>query len=370
MQSSTVIHPSQRAAIQRLLDSGLSFALFRRPNALDVELVLQTTGEARTVDAHETDLHGFIFAPFHETPHRPTLLIRPDVTATGWTAIEAATADLRPAKRLPLSQLSHSRSEMGSVENSNFYKRNFDTLLSQIAQERFEKLVLSYCQEAFSTNHMLDREAVTFLRALDKYPNGMIHLTYTPTSGRWIGCTPEQLLHRDGDKWHTVALAGTHAFGDGVWDTKNVHEQDVVRRFIQETLEGMGATEILQKRSTMQIGQLMHIRTDFEFRFAQRTHTMDVVRSLHPTPAVSGYPQGHAYRYLVQCERSCRNYFSGYLGLVDGNENADLYVNLRCAQICKKATYYHAGGGLTPLSLFWEERQEIERKMQMLKSLL
>ncbi len=354
-----------------MLDSGLSFALFRRPNALHVELVLQTTGEARTVDAEATDLHGFLFAPFHETLHRPTLLIRPDVTATGWAAIEAATANLRPMKRLPLSQLNHSRSETESVEKSYFYKRNFDTLLSQITQERFEKLVLSYCQESFSRYHMLDREAVTFLRALEKYPNGMIYLTYTPTAGRWIGCTPELLLQRDGNSWHTVALAGTHAFGDGVWDTKNVHEQDVVRRFIKETLEHLGANDIQEKRSTMQIGQLMHIRTDFDFHFSESSVSlMDVVRSLHPTPAVSGYPQPHAYRYLVQCERSCRNYFSGYLGWIDNATTADLYVNLRCAQICKKATYYHAGGGLTPLSRLWEEEQEIERKMQMLKSLL
>lgn len=360
----------QTNAIQRLLDSGLSFALFRKPHADNVELILQTEGEARPVASDETELHGFIFAPFYETKHRPTLLIRPDITCEGWDDIITATQGLEKKRYLKLNQLEHSRSEYISVQSSHIYEERFKDIQEQLINSRFEKLVLTYCEECGYPHNIRNEEASVFLRGIEQFPNAMVYLTYTPTGGRWIGCTPELLLKKQEDNWHTVALAGTHAWGEGEWDTKNVHEQDVVRRYIKETLNDLGATLGSEQRSTMQIGQLMHIRTDIPFNFPHPTHIMSVVRALHPTPAVCGYPKEPALRYLVKCERGCRNYFTGYLGVIDGNTSAHLYVNLRCAQICKDATFYHAGGGITLLSLLWEEKQEIERKLQMLKSLV
>ena len=47
-----------------------------------------------------------------------------------------------------------------------------------------------------------------------------------------------------------------------------------------------------------------------------------------------------------------------------------LYVNLRCAQLCPDATYFHAGSGLTIESKLEEERHEIDQKMQALQDLI
>ena len=356
-------------AIRQLVESGLSFALFRKPDADDVELILQKEGDPMVVKPEDTSLTGFIFAPFSECKQRPTLLIRPDIYVTGWEDIACVAKELPREKHVKLNQLDHSRSEFQPVSESQFYNERFHTILSQIANERFEKLVLSYCEQSYRYS-IEKNEPQVFLKSLEKYPNAMVYLTYTPIAGRWIGATPELLLQREEDQWHTVALAGTHAWGDGEWDTKNIHEQDVVRRYINETLDEQGATCHDTKRSIMQIGPLMHIRTDFSFTFSTPRNTLDVARRLHPTPAVCGYPKEEAFRYLNKCEKACRNYFSGYLGVLEGNKSAHLYVNLRCAQIGKDATYYHAGGGITALSLLWEEKREIERKTQTLKSLL
>lgn len=358
--------PQTAEAIQLLLDSGCAFALFRQPGRQEVELVVQTTGNVMEVQPDDHVLTGFVFAPFHTTKHRPTLLIRPDRTATGWTDIIAGTTQL-PKYKLKLNQLDHFRAEWYNVDSSRFYDERFRDTIKQISEERFEKLVLTYCEQNCGEYHIKGKEARVFLRALDAYPNAMVYLCYTPQGGRWIGCTPETLVDREGDRWHTISLAGTCTEDDGEWNTKNIHEQDVVTRYICQELRALGAEETHSRFTTMRIGQLLHIRTDFDFQFHVPTHTLDIMRALHPTPAVCGFPKKEAYQYLRQCEKACRNYFSGYLGPINGDEEAHIYVNLRCAQITRNDTYYHAGGGITPLSLLWEERQEIQRKMRILK---
>lgn len=355
--------------IQHLLDSGCSFALYRQPGKQHVELVLQTEGNVYEVGEKDKELQGYIFAPFHTTKHRPTLLIRADRKAEGWQQIMACLDNL-PKYPVRLNQLDHFRAENTDITHSQFYHQRFQDCLTQIAEERFEKLVLTYCEENYNKFHMRDKEAAVFLRALEAYPDAMVSLVYTPQSGRWIGCTPEVLLEREHEEWHTMSLAGTCTKEDGDWNTKNVHEQDVVTRYVDQTLRNVGAETHYGQRETMQIGQLRHIRTNFNFRFDKPTNTLDIVRLLHPTPAVCGFPKKESYQYIRYCELGCRNYFSGYQGPISGNEEAHLYVTLRCAQIAKESTYYHAGGGITSLSLYHEERQEIQRKLNILKNLM
>lgn len=360
---------ARREAIQQLLDSGCCFVIYRRPKKQEVEVVIQTEGDAEIVQDDDKILNGFVFAPFHSTKHRPTLLIKPDKCACGWQDIILSTKKL-PARKVYLNQLDHHRAEYEDINRSRFYKERYYDVISQIQQEKLEKVVLTYCQQEYGRHHLIGKEADMFLQALAAYPTAFVYLIYTPQGGRWMGCTPELLLERKDNHWHTMALAGTSTQEDGEWDTKNVHEQDVVTRYLVDTLHEIGAEEKHDYSNTLQIGELRHIHTSFNFCFAEPKNTIEVARTLHPTPAVCGFPKQKAYQYIRYCEKGCRNYFSGYLGPIIGNEEAHLYVNLRCAQITKDCTYYHAGGGITALSLLWEEQQEINRKMQILKSLV
>lgn len=358
------------SAIQRLLDSGHSFALYREPADTAVQLVCQKQGAARPVTTEDEGLNGFLFAPFRVSEDCPMLLIQADYVARGWEAIEQVTHDLLPAAEVPMPALPPAQGDDASVQNSPTYAARFHHLTRAIAEGRFEKLVLSHC-ERNTEQALYGHEAEVFLHAVEAYPNAMVSLVYTPTSGRWMGCTPELLLSREGDAWRTTALAGTRT-ADVLhgWDTKNVHEQDVVRRFIEDTLRGMGATVTVAAKQTLRIGPLAHLRTDFSFSFPHAQRTLPVVHALHPTPAVSGFPQREAYDFLVQEEGVGRRYFSGYLGRIEGSDYAHLYVNLRCAQIHPSCTDYYAGGGLTHLSRLDEERREIARKMDLLKRCL
>lgn len=371
-------------AIQRLLSSGRCFALYRLPKAhQQVELVMQEHGKAKVVSTDDTQLDGFIFAPFNETKECPTLLIQPNRTVTGWKDITNLCSELTEGNPT-LQTLTHQNANAESASVSLDYEQTFARIHKQILDGEFEKLVLSYCQ-ANKKEHLRGHEAEVFLRAIDAYPNSMVFLVYTPQSGLWMGCTPEVLLHRTGRQWKTVALAGTiqdSSTNCTMWDPKNIHEQDVVSKYITTTLQGLGAHVKVGTCETMHIGNLSHRRTEFTFCFdtekgtsgndvsEPKPQTLDIVRALHPTPAVCGVPKEKAKQFLLQNEQTERNYFSGYLGRLQKNGDAQIFVCLRCAQITEATTYYHAGGGLTSASRLEEERHEIDLKMDTLKTLL
>lgn len=360
----------QQKTIQHLLDSGCSFALYRLPGSKYVELVLQDAKIAQPARFEEIHTEGFIFAPFIETNKRPTILIRPDRTANGWEDIERIAQTLHPAKQQKLPKLVNKHAHIETATKSVDYKTAFERLHKKIIDGHFKKLVLSYCQ-ANKEEHLLGHEAAVFLKAITAYPNAMVYLVNAPHCGRWMGCTPELLLQKTGNLYHTVALAGTTDNKTAEWDAKNIYEQDVVSEYITKTLQTIGASSI--KRSncdTMQIGKLSHIRTQFNFTFKNEKEILEIVRALHPTPAVCGLPKNEARSFLLRNEHTDRNYFSGYLGRINRNGDANLFVNLRCAQITNDTTFYHAGGGLTAASKLNDEAKEIELKMETLKSLL
>ena len=207
--------------VRRLLDSGLDFALYRFPGEKEPHLVLQTSGEAQALKLpHDGASHantdsmlpgnepsGFIFAPFTETAKIPTLLIRPDVAVSGWELINLETQELGKHRRVSLSTIELEDRRTADIEESDGYKVAFRSFKYQLDRENYQKLVLSFSQ--LKEWEGAGREDELFVRAAERFPNSMVYLVYTHYGGRWFGCTPELLLEGYGQKWHTMALAGS-----------------------------------------------------------------------------------------------------------------------------------------------------------------
>jgi isochorismate synthase len=97
---------------------------------------------------------------------------------------------------------------------------------------------------------------------------------------------------------------------------------------------------------------------------------------LHPTPAVGGFPKLNAINFINENEGYNREYYSGYLGEINYNDNfaTDLYVNLRCMQIQKNNDNFQAhlytGCGITKDSIPEKEWFETVNKAMTLKNVL
>jgi len=266
-----------------------------------------------------------------------------------------------------------------SLENSNVDKSFHIQLVSKgieaIENGSIEKVVLSRKEEVSINKNSYE---IYFKRFLKKYPTAFVYWFYHPEVGMWMGATPEQLVKIEYNKVQTVALAGTMVdseLSDVVWGEKEIKEQQIVTEFIVDALQPF--TEDLQKTEpyTFKAGSLIHIKTDFQAELSNKENDFKVVKALHPTPALCGFPKKEAHDFIVENEGYDREFYGGYLGEwkfnnLDYSDNSNLFVNLRCMKIERSKAYLFLGGGVNKDSDPESEYYETVNKSKTVKSIL
>ncbi len=201
------------------------------------------------------------------------------------------------------------------------------------------------------------------------YPQAFVYLISSQNFGCWIGATPETLLKRSENRAETMALAGTQKTSENRdWTEKEFEEHAFVADFIEERTRFLGVSSIDRAaRETTVSGPVKHLLTRFSFQLPE-VKEWEWVQELHPTPAVSGWPRDMAVDLIRLLETHDRSLYTGVIGVID--EETDLYVNLRCAQIIDNEIFLYLGGGYTKDSVPEDEWQETENKAKTLLNVL
>ncbi|MDD4514601.1 isochorismate synthase [Massilibacteroides sp.] len=349
--------------LDTLIEQNRSFVIYRLPGETSPRFLMQTTGSPEVFQNIEelNDKKGFVIAPFRVSASSPVLLIQPDCF------------DLDKAVLTKPEEQEQRNREQNSIHNSidkTKYGQLFDHFVSPLKKEEIKKLVLSRTktiekEKAFSPGR-------SFFKAAEKYIYSYVYLLHTPQTGTWLGSTPEVLLSKDKKVWKTIALAGTRYPNSTQisWDEKNLEEQEVVSSYLHNQLSSFGIIPETKGPYTIKAGELAHLRTDFRFQLSEPYALGTLLRTLHPTPAVSGLPKNEAYQFIKKNEGYDRLYYSGFLGLLDIDGETDIYVNLRCMLIEKSSLTLFAGGGLLASSSPEEEWEETEQKLQTMLGIL
>lgn len=356
-----------------------SFAIFRLPHANHCTLI---EGEVQTLSSL-TDLNGrqgFVIAPFVVTEETPILLIQ-DTQKTLPRPLPVREGRNYLSSRHDLNVSTPHPHREGSGEG--LYP--FSTFHSALLAGHFQKLVLARC--AIEPNDGSVEPITLFERACEHYPRMFIALVSTPQSGIWLTATPEVLLESlpQPGMMRTIALAGTMRLhddeldGEGLhlrWSTKNIQEQRYVASYIADTLKRLGIDYEEEGPRTVRAANLVHLRSDFTFGY-DSTHAGNLLKALHPTPAVCGLPKKEAQAFILQNEPTPRQYYSGFMGPLHlpltthhSPLATHLYVSLRCMQIEEDAYHLYAGGGLLRDSTFDKEWQETEAKMETMRQII
>ncbi|MDR0429941.1 MAG: isochorismate synthase [Tannerellaceae bacterium] len=341
-----------------LLDSyiaeNLSFAIYRLPGEDVLHLLVQDTDSPTHLNTINelNGQSGFVISPFTVSSECPIILLHP-----------TRKADIPFPQKEGKSHPGKKREESHPGEE---YAARFATFIAPIRQKEFKKLVLSRSLTVGKSTSF--SPSMAFLLACSKYTRSYVYLLHTPRTGTWLGSTPEMLLCGTGNIWNTVSIAGTQVLRNGelpqTWDDKNLIEQMLVSYYIRTQLTSFGIHPSEKGPYTVRAGELAHLRTDFHFSLPNASQLGDLLKLLHPTPAVSGLPKEEAYRFILDNEGYCRRYYSGFIGLLEPEGKSDLYVNLRCMNIHDNSFTLYAGGGLLPSSVLEQEWQETEDKLQ------
>jgi isochorismate synthase len=367
----------KQKVLDEYADEGRSFVMFRIPGEEAPRLIFADEGDVHLLhDLSELNgRKGFVFAPFQVSDDCPIILmdyanILEQVQKEGYPKAFKLPPVLK--KNLLARMINSRPMPEPDIPLTDDYAEKFRKFTEVLQNGRFDKLVLSRTLEEVREPEFSPEDM--FYAACHFYPHSYVYIFCTPETGLWLGATPEILLSREGNKWHTVALAGTQSMQGEMlpqeWDEKNRQEQACVANYIRSQLltEGIRAEE--NGPFPVQAGLLSHLKSDFYFTQENNDSLGNLLKLLHPTPAVCGLPKEEAYRFILENEGHERRYYSGFVGWLDPNGHTDLYVNLRCMNFDKQRVTLYAGGGLLTSSKLEEEWEETNKKLYTMSRLL
>lgn len=204
------------------------------------------------------------------------------------------------------------------------------------------------------------------LRALANLPSGLMPYGCWDESGGLLGASPELLFENDGVEIHTMAVAGTARAGTApdeiLEDPKEREEHALVLDDVTAQIAPLGAVTRGATR-LWRIGILSHLRTDLRVTPARRVAFEDLVRSLHPTPAVGVAPRKKWREWIGRIDREERGRFAAPFGLLLPDGTARCLVAIRGVQWDRASTRCGAGCGLVAGSDPARETAELRLKL-------
>ena len=175
----------------------------------------------------------------------------------------------------------------------------------------------------------------------------------------FVGASPELLVARSGDVVRAHPLAGTSPrAADEAEDqrlaaallasAKDRSEHQITIDWLLDTLLPFCSYVDAEPEPTIvSLANVHHLGTSVEGRLSHPpASVLDLVASLHPTPAVGGDPQAEAVALISEIERLDRGRYAGPVGWVDGAGNGAFAVGIRGAELMGNEARVIAGVGV------------------------
>ncbi|KAJ0842382.1 putative isochorismate synthase [Helianthus annuus] len=228
-----------------------------------------------------------------------------------------------------------------------------------------------------------DIDPLTWLATLQvESENAYQFCLQPPDAPSFIGNTPEQLFHRNRFDIYSEAMAGTRARGDSkaldlqialdlLYSSKDDKEFSIVRECIKRNLEAVCTTILVEPEKTIRkLSRVQHLYARIRGRLRSEDDEFDILSSLHPTPAVCGFPTEEARVLIAETENFDRGMYAGPVGWFGGGES-EFAVGIRSALVQKGlGALIYAGTGIVEGSCSSQEWDELELKTSQFTKLM
>lgn len=197
-----------------------------------------------------------------------------------------------------------------------------------------------------------------------------------------VGASPELLIRKNERQISAVTLAGTAARGDSPETDELLGKElstsektrvehrlaaDSVRQILTDFCSDLSAP---LEPELLRLANVQHLATPIAGRLDEDVHVLDLVRALHPTPAVGGVPTAEALEVIASLEVMDRNRYAGPIGFFRADGNGEFAIALRCAELSGARARLFAGNGIVAGSVPEEELEETRLKLAAMLSAL
>lgn len=174
----------------------------------------------------------------------------------------------------------------------------------------------------------------------------------------FVGATPERLVDARNGRISTMALAGTAARGasptedrqigiDLLHSLKNSSEHRLVVEMINQALQTFCTNvQVASAPRLLKLKNVQHLETDISGELRPGHSILEIVASLHPTPAVGGVPLQEAMEVIRTGEKLDRGWYAGPVGWLDARGNGEFAVALRSGLLENAQATLFAGCGI------------------------
>jgi menaquinone-specific isochorismate synthase len=256
------------------------------------------------------------------------------------------------------------------------FRSSVAAALASIQKQQIHKLVLAHAVDVRSPLPFNWAHSLHNLR--QRHPDCTVFSVGNGRGQSFIGASPERILSIHHDQLVTDALAGSAPRGRSpledaelaerlMGSDKERHEHQVVVDFIGQRLVDLGLQPTFRKSPRiLSLSNIQHLHTPIHAAVPTGIHPLEILASLHPTPAVAGMPRAIACQQIRQYENFGRSLYAAPLGWMDAQGNAEFVVGIRSALLDGHCARLYAGAGIVKGSDPDRELAEIRLKFQTL----
>ncbi len=285
-----------------------------------------------------------------------------------------ANRSLFEASRAPIAEVSAPLDYHACADRTHAdYRAQVEAALREIANGGFEKVVLA---RSISVREKGDYDPCALLNTLRQaHPTCAIFAVARP-GVVFLGATPECLVRLIDNRVETASVAGSAPRGRSPEEDLELGRQlreskkeqtehaFVVRALCDALAPHCDGLEVRESPRLMRLQDIQHLETPITGHLRAHRSILELLGSVHPTPAIAGAPREAALEWLNRNENLDRGWYSGPIGYADSEGGGEFYAALRSAVLRGSEARLFAGAGVVAGSDPEAELRETRLKLR------
>ncbi|MFK8137744.1 MAG: chorismate-binding protein [Bdellovibrionales bacterium] len=295
----------------------------------------------------------------------------PVFSLTTWRYYRLSEVQIQTSTNSPLHKLSLNLTSGSRELFSSFFSKVQDS----IHNGSIEKAVIYTDLKLERKLSEAEKKQIT-KNLVSNYVKG--NLIIIDTEDFYLASNSPEILFRvsENQYFESMALAGTHVRSDDpkveksfLFDSKERAEHELVVQFLKESLE-IHMDLNFRQTDILKLERLMHLRTVVSSNWNSKLQAIDILKSLHPTPALGSYPKNSFNEGFLRMDELLPRHYFGSSVLLESEKNKLAIVLIRMIQSLGGSTHIPTGCGIVAESLINNEWAEVQLKReQVLKDM-
>lgn len=259
------------------------------------------------------------------------------------------------------------------------WKESVHHATEEIRKTKLEKIVLA---REVRLKFKKEADVAIVLKGLIKTQPHSYVFAFEKGEDCFVGATPERLVRIEKNQLFSTCLAGTAPRGKTMQadlkigsellrDDKNRQEHDFVVQMIKERIKSYCTNlKIPDEPVIYPLKNLQHLYTPVTACLKSGYGIFDIIKQLHPTPALGGTPKEESLAFIREHELLDRGWYGAPIGWMDSNRNGEFVVAIRSGLIQGDKASLFAGCGVVKDSDPEAEYEETNIKLLPMLSVL